>query len=42
MKKLLFLLVVIAGVYGSIGDVLVTSGTNSISSIDSRMAKAGV
>lgn len=42
MKKLILLLCVIAGLYGSVGNTLVDSGTKSIQSIEARMAKAGV
>lgn len=42
MKKLVFLLVVIAGVYGGIANAILDAGTKSINSTQERMLKAGV
>lgn len=42
MKKLILLLCVIAGVYGTVGNALVESGSKSINSTNERMLKAGV
>lgn len=42
MKKLIMFLIVIAAVYGVVGNALVESGTASIKSAESRMAKVGV
>lgn len=42
MKKLVLFLIVIAGLYGTVGNAIVDSGTKSIQSIEARMAKAGV
>lgn len=42
MKKLCIFLVIIAGLYGSIGNTLVEAGTKSIQSTAVKMAQAGV
>jgi hypothetical protein len=42
MKKLVVFLLVIGGLYGSIGNALVDSGTASINSTAVKMAKAGL
>lgn len=42
MKKLILFLIVIAGLYGSVGNALVSAGTKSIQSTNERMLKAGV
>lgn len=42
MKKLMLFLLVVGGLYSTIGSALVESGTKSIQSTHSRMAQAGV
>lgn len=42
MKRLLFLLVVLGGLYGPISNALIASGTQAIGSTNERMEKAGV
>lgn len=42
MKKIICFLLVIGGLYGSVGNALVDSGVKSINSTNERMAKAGV
>lgn len=42
MKKLILLLVVIAGLYGSVGNALVDAGIKSINSTAAKMQQVGV
>lgn len=42
MKKIILFLCVIVGLYGTVGNALVDSGTKSINSTNERMLKAGV
>lgn len=42
MKKLILFLIVIAGLYGVVGNVLVESGSKSINSVAVKMQQAGV
>ena len=42
MKKFVLFLIVIAGLYGSVGNTLVNAGTKSIQSTNERILKAGV